>query len=108
MPSLLLGSRLTPHAAPAALPLCCHIPQIKLWQGAGNPWQSSSSITLGPWDELRVSYVNAWTAKAGSSGLQGSTTLELLPDRTPLDISEAITVNLPEWAFRNTGNATGV
>lgn len=87
--------------------------QVKMWQGSGNPWKTNTTNSLGPWDELRVSYVNAWTAAPGSAGLQASTTLELLPDRVPLDLSDFLQVSVPIWAFRAipgaaSNNTTGV
>jgi hypothetical protein len=66
--------------------------QVKLLQGGANPF----ATTLGPQDELRVSYVN--TFKQQGAGL--ATTLELLPDRIPVDLATSISVELPMWAFR--------
>jgi len=108
---LLLAQFMTPLPQPnLASPFPSLQHQVKLYQGAGNPWKSNASITLGPWDEIRVSYRNAWEAKAGKVGLQATTTLELLPDRIPLDLSNSITANLPVWAFRpipGAANTTG-
>jgi hypothetical protein len=72
------------------------VPQVKLLQGGANPFKA----TLGPSDELRVSYINAWKTTGASGELIDTTTLELLPDRIPVDLADSISVELPMWAFR--------
>jgi hypothetical protein len=73
-----------------------HDLQVKLLQGGANPFKAS----LGPSDELRVSYINTWRTTSTNGELIDTTTLELLPDRIPVDLADSISVELPMWAFR--------
>lgn len=74
---------------------------MKLLQGGANPFKAS----LGPSDELRVSYVNTFPTQLATGGSIQTTTLELLPDRIPVDLADSISVKLPIWAFRRVPDA---